>query len=96
MKYLAIKDEDDVKAQELLISNNITIQGIWDKPFNIFAESEAESRITWYEDEEKIKIPDNKKDLIRIELYSRYSNSEDILDGDYLSSIQYDTIKKYL
>ena len=96
MNYIAIKDEDLKMTKELLETNNIKINGIWNDPFEIFAEREADYRITCYEHEENVVIPDDKKDIIRLELYNRYSNSEDLLDAERLSDIQSTTIEKYL
>lgn len=88
MPYIKIFDKDIETVKSLLEENTIKHGGVFDTPFEAFGEEESEFRLKLYKEENPdIKLSEEQEILILGELSSRYSNSEDVLDCDYLSDI---------
>lgn len=93
--YIVVDDENKDEAIKVLNDNDIDFKSYYNL-FDIFGENEAEFRVNQYEEENGIKLNEEIREKILSDLIIEYSNSENILDADYIYDYAQNNISKYI
>lgn len=95
MSYLKINMEDKEKALELFKQQGIDFD-IFESPIDVFAEEEAEYRLSIIEENYCTIGDKEKREEILAEIYNKLLDSEEYIDSDYIENVSYNALRKVL
>ena len=95
MSYLKINMKDKEKALELFKQQGIDFD-IFESPIDVFAEEEAEYRLSIIEENYCTIDNEEKREEILTEIYNILLDCEEYINSDYIENVAYNALEKIL